>query len=65
MKFLDYEFAHSSLTKMYLYTYDGAAALLHVSGAMASTISASAHCLVTWHGLRPAKDVAIGDSHEL
>jgi len=59
MKFLDYGFAHSSLAKIYLPVYtekdkcnarhglDRAAALLHDSSAMASAISASAHCLVT------------------
>jgi len=37
--------------------YDGAVASLHGSGA-------SAHC-PAWHGLRPARDRAIGDSHGL
>jgi len=37
---------------------------LHGSGATASAVSVSAHCQVCY-GLRPATDMAIGDSHGL
>ena len=44
--------------------YNGAAAALHGSGAVAFAVSASAH-YPAWNGLRPVRDMAIGDIHWL